>query len=303
MKIFFRRKKHYSKQHECNPIFCTHRFQKDIERIYGKITRHDDESSAYAHVIAGSAIFYKCDKLPEYSMMRQRASVSTRMDTPEVRKLFTDELKSTYGRSRHVSIHDHPMNFPCLSTCDIRTYERCRTNECDPSPFGCGKPYPVVLVNLSCCGDIELLGFWVIDGRAYRTNIAIIPDDSQIVTEAWIKAPQLAYYSKEAELARDINRTLSDGWNVFLGINPSTHQKALLVSNPSGERKSIPFSNAPLGLAYDNLWKYVDWTRLFVDCFEKSESNVMSSITMTSTVTKGENNEKNDNNDSNSFEG
>ena len=296
MRIHFRRKAHTPVQQTSRPIFCTQQFTKDIERIYGNISRDDDEASAYAHVIAGSAVFYKCDELPEYMMMRRRASVSTRMDTPEVRKLFIDELKQTHGRSRHVSIHDHPMNFPHLSACDVRTYERCRTSETDPSPFGCNNPYPVVLINLSANEEIELLGFWVVDGYAHRTTINVIPDESKIVTEAWENAPQLAYFSPEAELARNIGGTLPEGWNVALGVNSSTQQKALLVTNPEGQNKAIPFSHSPLGLDADNFWKYVDWPRLFVDCFTELKACEPSSQESTETAkpTKGENNEKDD---------
>ena len=252
--------------HTHRPIYCTLRFKQDIDRIYGNVSRYDDEASAYAHVIAGSAVFYKCDALPEYMMQRQRAAVSTKMDTPEVRKMFIDELKQTQGRSRHVSVHDHPMNFPYLSACDVRTYERCRTSATDPSPFGCNNPYPVVLINLSENQEIELLGFWVNDGYAQPTTINIIPDESEVVAEAWANAPRLAYFSPEAELARNIGKTLPTGWNVTLGVNNDTQQKALLVTTPDGRNKAIPFSDSPLGLEADNLWKYVDWHRLFVDC-------------------------------------
>ena len=258
------------------PIYCTKQFKEDIDRIYGDITRYDNEASAYAHVIGGSAVFYKCEELPEEMMHRQRAFVSTRMDTPEVRNILIDELKRTQGRSRYVSVHDHPMNFPNLSTCDVTTYEHCRTSESEPSPLGCNNPYPVILINLSADEEIELLGFWVIDGCAYRTNVIIISDDSSVVTEAWANAPQLAYYSPEAELARKIASTLYAGWSVVLGINATTKQKALLVMNPQGEKKAIPFSNSPLGLEYDELWKYVDWQRMFVDCIGKTMDDASS---------------------------
>lgn len=299
MKIHFRRRENRTEQQtQRRPIFCTQRFRNDINRIYGGINRNDDEASAYAHVIAGSAIFYKCDELPEYMMMRHRASVSTRMDTPEVRKMFIDELKLTQGRSRHVSVHDHPMNFPYLSACDVRTYERCRTSETEPSPFGHNNPYPVVLINLSATEEIELLGFWVVDGYAHRTTINIVPDDSEIVEAAWENAPKLAYFSPEAELARNIGGTLPDGWNVILGVNATTQQKALLVTNPDGQNKAIPFSNSPLGLEADNFWRYVDWPRLFVDCFAEQKVNEPSNQDSTETTNPktGENDEK-DNSD------
>jgi len=296
MKIHFRRRANRPQQHTQRPIFCTQRFKKDIDRIYGSISRSDNEASAYAHVIAGSAVFYKCDELPEYMMTRHRASVSTRMDTPEVRKMFIDELKQTQGRNRHVSVHDHPMNFPYLSACDVRTYERCRTSETEPSPFGRNNPYPVVLINLSATEEIELLGFWVIDGYAHPTTINVIPDESEIVAEAWENAPQLAYFSPEAELTRNILGTLPEGWNVVLGVNSATQQKALLVTNPEGQNKAIPFSHSPLGLEADNFWKYVDWSRLFVDYFTEPKACEPSSQESTETTkpTKGENNEKDD---------
>lgn len=267
MKIHFRFKPRHAVQYTRRPIFCTQKFTKDIERIYGNISRNDDEASAYAHVIAGSAVFYKCEALPEYMMRRHRASVSTRMDTPEVRKMFIDELKLTQGRSRHVSVHDHPMDFPYLSACDVKTYERCRTSQTEPSPLGFNKPYPVVLINLSKNEGVELLGFWVVDGFAHRTTINVIPDESEIVSEAWASAPKLAYFSPEAELARNIGGTLPEGWNVVLGVNGATQQKALIVTNPERQNKALPFSNTPLGLEADAFWKYVDWPRLFVDCF------------------------------------
>ena len=276
------------------PIFCTQRFKKDVERIYGGISRYEDEASAYAHVIAGSAIFYKCEALPEYMMTRQRASVSTRMDTPEVRKMFVDELQLTQGKCRHVSVHDHPMNFPYLSACDIRTYERCRTSETEPSPFGQGNPYPVILINLSDTEDIELMAFWVYGGRAHRTALTVIPDDSETVSAAWKAAPQLAYFSEEAILARNIGKTLSDGWHVTLGVNAATQRKALLVMAPDGRNQAIPFVSSPLGLGVDDVWKYVDWSRLFEDCLRDAEAENASEPESTETAhtTTGETDEK-----------
>lgn len=294
MRFFFRHKVYPHVRHAHRPIFCTQRFTEDIRRIYGNISRTDDEASAYAHVIAGSAIFYKCEELPESTMMRRRASVSTRMDTPEVRKMFIDELKQTQGRSRHVSIHDHPMNYPYLSACDIRTYERCRTSEAEPSPFGRDKPYPVVLINLAANAEIELLGFWVNDGCAQRTTINVIPDESEIVSAAWDRAPKLAYFSPEAELARKIGGSIPEGWTVVLGVNDVTRQKALLVTNPEGLNKVLPFSNSPLGLNAPDFWKYVDWPRLFVDCFTETKDGAPSAQEPMETkqTATGENNEQ-----------
>lgn len=296
MKFHFRRRKNRSRHQTHRPIFCTQQFKQDIDRIYGSVTRNDDEASAYAHVIAGSAIFYKCEDLPKHMMTRHRASVSTRMDTPEVRKMLIDELLSTHGKCRHVSVHDHPMNFPRLSSCDVRTYERCRTSETEPSPFGVNRPYPVILINLSATEEIELLGFWVIDGYAHRTTVKIIPDDSEIVTDAWENAPSLAYFSPEAELARNIGRTLSDGWRVILGVNSTTQQKALLVTHPDGRNKAIPFSDSPLGLDAENLWKYVDWSRMFVDCFaETTNDDDLSQGSVATTNPKTGDNDDEDN--------
>ena len=272
--------------HTQRPIFCTRRFTEDIKRIYGNISRCDAEASAYAHVIAGSAVFYKCEELPEYMMQRQMAAVSTRMDTPEARKMFIDELKQTQGRCRYVSVHDHPMNFPYLSACDIRTYEHCRTSATEPSPLGCNNPYPVVLINLSENQSIELLGFWVNNGYAQRTEITIIPDDSEVVEKAWKNAPQLAYFSPEAELARNIGKTLPDGWSVILGVNPDTQQKALLVTEPDGRNKTIPFSDSPLGLEAEDFWMYVDWHRLFVDCINGKKSEEPSTKQMSKEPTE-----------------
>ncbi len=307
MNFLFKHDENKVKQYADKPIYCTLHFKEDIERIYGDISRNDNEASAYGHVIAGSAVFYKCEKLPEYMMVRNRSHVSTRMDTAEVRKMFVDELKLTGGRNRHVSVHDHPMNFPQLSGCDVRTYEHCRTSETEPSPLGVNNPYPVVLINLSANEILELLGFWVIDGVAYRTKINIIPDDSEVVAEAWKNAPQLAYFSPEAELARNISRILPKGWNVVLGENPSTNQKALLVTNPDGLNKNILFSHDfPLGLELDDMWKYVDWPRLFADCCKNmncSKPCLEESLEQLSTqeepinhtpIPKGENDENDD---------
>ena len=168
------------------------------------------------------------------------------------------------------------MNFPYLSGCDVRTYEHCRTSETEPSPLGYNNPYPVVLINLPDNGELELVGFWVDNGYAHRTTIEIIPDDSDIVREAWKKAPPLAYFSREAELARNIDGTLPHGWSVVLGEDPSTNQKALLVTAPDGHNKAIPFSNSPMGLEFDDLWKYVDWFQLFVNCFDNMKGTKAS---------------------------
>ncbi len=268
IRLLFWRKERNLAQHTCDPIFCTRQFVSDVDRIFGNATHDDFEASAYAHVIANSSIFYKCQELPYETMARRKATVSTKMDTPEVRKIVIDELERTKGRSRYVSIHDHPMNFPHLSNCDIGTYERCRKSETELSPFGCGNPYPVVLVNLSSDAKIELLGFWVIDGHAHRTSIEIIPDESDIVAQAWRDAPQLEYYSPEASLARNIAGTLANGWKVILGVNQATRRKALLVTNPAGSNKAIPFSDVPIRLDNGKFWKYVDWQRLFVDSFD-----------------------------------
>lgn len=256
-----------------HPIVYTRSFLRDVVKIFGNVRMNDDEISAIASVIEGSPIFYKCAPYPEGVSNRSRMTVVTNQGHPAVMKMFKDELMERNGKNRVVPIHIHPMNFPRLSGRDIQTYDSFRQNPQDPSPFGAGMPYPVILINLQESFKPQLLGFWVMNGTMYPTVVREVADDSAVVRNAWNQAKPLAYFSGEAEAAREIDSLLGPEWTVSLGLNAQTDDKALLVKHEDGTRVLVPFKNdRPFGLDVEKFAAYVDWGRMFSDLIRKAES-------------------------------
>ena len=171
------------------PIYFTKGFRRDIDWVFGGLSREDAELAAMAFVIPSSAVFYKCMALPKGAMDRARGSVAINSGSHEVMEVVARERYAKNGKSRSVLIHIHPDDCPQLSHCDITTYENDRLRV--QSSLGVEKPYPVLLVNQRESRTPSLLGFWVINGVAYKTEIRCVDDTASIVKDAWIKAEQV----------------------------------------------------------------------------------------------------------------
>lgn len=260
-------------------IYVTERFWRDIESIYGNFTAQDPEYPALGITIQGAPIFVECIRYPEEAVVRRQASDEVRGDHPTVEALWERILNNHQGKCRKSTVHIHPMNLPALSGTDVRNFESLRTNPHDPSTFGVNQPYPVILVNLTATRKLELLGFWINQGVAYRTRIKPVADDAPQVTEAWSHAQPLPFFSEEAAVVRHINRQLTGRrWTVELGVNPRTQVKAIKAQAADGRRVLLRFTpGAPLGLSFGDstslgldLEAYVDWVRLFDDLAQAS---------------------------------
>ena len=158
------------------------------------------------------------------------------------------------------------MGLASLSHTDIRNFDGLRTNPTDPSPYPDENPYPVILVNLNQ-GSLELLGFWVTDGRAFRVPVQAILDDSAIVCNAWEKAQPLPEFTDESRAVDHINRMVSKEWKVEFGINLKTGEKAIKAIRDDGAKVLIRFTpQTPFGLTVGEsvqVERFVDWTRMF----------------------------------------
>jgi hypothetical protein len=83
----------------------------------------------------------------------------------------------------------------------------------------------------------------------------------------------MPFFSREADIARRINRCVGNDWHVTLGVNPRTGGKALKAVHNDGRRVLVRFSSeTPLGLSIGGaapigfcFQQYVDWSRMFND--------------------------------------
>jgi hypothetical protein len=149
----------------------------------------DAELAAMAFVIPGSAVFYKCIALPKVTMDRERGKVAINSGSREVMEVVARERYAKNGHSFAELIHIHNADCPFLSPCDITTYENDRQKR--QSPLGVGKPYPVLLVNQHEASAPSLLGFWVMEGVSYKTEIRCVDDAARLVRDAWTKGTQI----------------------------------------------------------------------------------------------------------------
>lgn len=247
-------------------ILCTKRFVSEAQSVFGETDFGSVERGAMAFAIRGSAIFYSCRAYPAGTERRGTATLDALQASPEVRQLFLDELERTQGRCAASPTHIHPMDFPRLSIVDVSTYERLRTLPEEPSPFGFGKPYPVLLFNLHRAGDCDILGFWVDKGIASEADVRFIDDDNPVVEKAWRASSPVSYYSREAQMVRMVSQAVSTEWTVRLGENPVSGKRILKAERTDGTRAIVPFAaDAPFGIDLSEFVNYVDWDRLLLD--------------------------------------
>ena len=255
------------------PIRVTGTFVKDISEIYGSFSALDNEYPAMGITIQGAPIFVQCVRFPDCSVVRHRATDEVWREHPAVGALWQDRLRQYDGKCRTSTVHIHPMNYPSLSGTDVSNFDSLRQNPDDPSTFDGEYPYPVVLINLSGAGRLELLGFWVHDGRAYPVEVVPVRDNAVIVRQAWREAKKMPYFSAEGDVARRINQRVSKEWEVELGVNSRTGDKAIKARRSDGKKVLVRFNSetplglsvggtAPRGFCFEN---YVDWTHLFDD--------------------------------------
>ena len=268
-------------------ILVTEKCVENILEIYGKFTASDDEYPAMGITIQGSPIFVECVHFPKTAVTRRKTSDMVERGHPDATVLWRSKLDEYRGECRTSTVHIHPMNLPALSSTDIQNFDSLRTNPDDPSTLPNGYPYPVLLVNLNSSGSLELLGFWIMNGRSYRTKVKMIRDDDPVVSRAWEHAEAMPFYSKECSITQRIDRSVSKTWSVELGINPVTQEKAIKAIRQDGKKVLIQFSqNAPLGLCVGpidsdtfHIEEFVDWTRMLNTLVQKNESSSKRSET------------------------
>jgi len=168
-------------------IYVTEQFVRDILDIYGRFAASDDEYPAMGITIQGAPVFVECVRFPDTAVIRRKTTDEVKRSHPDVARLWVNKQAEYGGRCRTSTVHIHPMGLSALSSTDIRNFDGLRTNPNDPSTYPTGSPYPIILVNLNR-GSLELLGFWITDGRAFQVPVQTVLDDSAIVSNSWKKA-------------------------------------------------------------------------------------------------------------------
>ena len=246
-------------------LYVTEQFVRNIVAIYGEFTASDDEYPAMGITIQGAPVFVECVRFPDIAVIRRKTTDEVKRTHPDVAQLWQDKLTEYGGRCRSSTVHIHPMGLDRLSSTDIRNFDGLRTNPDDPSTYPNGTPYPVILVNLNQ-GSLELLGFWVTDGRAFRVPVQAILDDSAIASNAWEKAQPLPEFTDESQAVDHINRLVSKAWKVEFGVNSKTGKKAIKAVRDDGAKVLIRFTpKTPFGLDVGeevNIAQFMDWTRM-----------------------------------------
>lgn len=264
----------FGSEGEDEPIYITDSCLTDIKEIYSGFSQGDDEYPSMGISIQGAPILVACVRFPDCAVIRRPASDYVNREHPDVSAEWARVLHSYEGKCRSTTLHIHPMNHPWLSSQDVRNFDSLRANPDDPSTFPEDHPYPVVLVNLSSSGQLELCGFWIMGGQSRPTPVELVPDDDPIVIRAWEDAEPMPFFSKEAVLARRIDEMVGDEWRVEFGLNPVTEEKALRAQRTEDDsRVLLKFSDeAPLGLVSGEtaeldlfLEKYVDWNGILDD--------------------------------------
>lgn len=257
-------------------IIVTETFVKNISEIYGGFVPHDDEYPAMGITIQGSPVFIECVPFPDCAVIRGRVTDEVKREHPAVNALWLEKLHQYKGKCRSSTVHIHPMDFPTLSGTDISNFDSLRMNPYDPSTFDGDHPYPVLLVNLTGAGKLDMIGFWVTGGKAYTVDVQPIPDNSPLVQQAWQQAREMPYFSEEADITKRINRSVSKDWEVELGVNHRTGRRAIKATRSDGKRVLVRFNaERPLGLSVGGaapsrfcFEDYMDWTRMLNDLAE-----------------------------------
>lgn len=171
--------------HGAEPIYFTRGFREDVDWVFGGLDCESEELCALAFIVNNPnvVVFYRCLPVPNSVMERSRDAVTLHTSSCEVQKVIEGERVARDRRCLELLIHIHPDNSPELSTVDIKTYEAER--RCRGGIMRGGRGCPVLLVNQAESCNPTLLGFWVRNGRAFRSEIRCIEDDSAIAIEAW----------------------------------------------------------------------------------------------------------------------
>jgi len=220
---------------EGGTIYVTDGFMKNVQSIYGRFQTHDDEYPTMGVTIAGAPVFVECAELPSVAVTRRRFTDTITGDHPAVNALWRRMLDKYQGKCRYASIHIHPMNLPQPSSVDVRNYESVRTNASNPNTYEVGHPFPFILINLHQ-GQLEVLGFWVMNGECFKGEVIQLADDDPLVESSWKNAPPLSYYSDEYKFVQSIQRCVSDRWTVSLGTKNEPPQNVIKVTSIDGNR-------------------------------------------------------------------
>ena len=232
---------HHCSSSANSDIFVTESFVKNISEIYGDFKPTDDEYPTMGITIQGAPIFVECVRFPSTAVVRRRANDEVLREHPAVGALWESKLIQYKGKCRTSTVHIHPMDYPFLSPRDINNFDTLRIHPDDPSTFDREHPYPVILINLQD-EDLQILGFWVMDGEARPAPIQVVQDLSPQAQEAWNNAKPMPFFSQEAGITRRIDRLISKDWNVEYGINPITGEKAIKAERIDGKRVLIHFN-------------------------------------------------------------
>ncbi|RME44505.1 MAG: hypothetical protein D6795_17835, partial [Deltaproteobacteria bacterium] len=269
-------------------IYVTDRFLRDLWEIYGEFTPNDSEYPTMGITIAGAPIFVACERYPDRAVVRRPATDEVRREDPLVMDRWREILDRYEGKCRLSTVHIHPMNHPRLSWRDIQNFDGLRQHPDDPSTFPPDHPYPVLLVNLNR-HQLELLGFWVFEGRAWEAEVERISEEDWRVKEAWRRAKPISYGSREEEVVQAMAQRLGPAWRVELAVNRKTGGRAIRAKHREGDRVILPYDpRRPLGLGEAILWsgggekktqhflleEYVDWQRLFDDLLGRTPAEV-----------------------------
>lgn len=256
------------------PLYVTQKFCRDIMGIYGKFTSKDDEYPAMGITIQGAPIFVECVRFPDCSVTRRAATDAVQREHPEVGALWEQKLHEYRGKCRTSTVHIHPMNFPNLSGTDVMNFDSLRRDPADPSTFDGELPFPVILVNLKTepMGKrrLQLLGFWVMDGKSYRVSVIKVDDDDSRVALAWELAQPVPFFSEERNMTLAAQER-ADEWKVELLLNTATGEKAMRATKDD-QTAIVPFYD--LLTTKENrirFERYVDWSALFKDMAEQTE--------------------------------
>ncbi len=260
------------------PLILTESFVEDINSIYGDFTSNDNEYPAMGITIANSPVFVECAKFEESSITRAYATDKVNKNTSGNKKIWNEKLVEFDGKCRLSTVHVHPMNLNQLSSIDISNFDSLRTSHDEPTTYETNMPYPVILINLLNSGKLEILGFWIMDGKSFPTKTKIVSDNSAVVAEALKNAPQLPYFSEAYKAVQKINKMVSKDWVIELGYNQRSNTNAIKASNGK-EQLIIKFNQSLFGIEIDNLHKYVDWTRLLNDKVSLKKNNLKKKLT------------------------
>jgi hypothetical protein len=253
-------------------IYYTSSFKKDVHRIYGEFNYADDGYSALGITIQGAPVFVECIPFSEEVAVCNRMAENINIVHPAVSELFHRTLVRYDGLCRCTSIKIHPMTSAFPSNVDVVNYEVLRTNLAAPKTYDNDHPLPFLWVNIHN-GKVQILGYWVFEGRCYIAETICVQDDDRRVKQAWLDAKPWVSFSEEAKFVEMVRQNLSETWKVELRQEPDGSGKTMLVRDSRLNTLQLKFDQKKvLGLSHLNFAEgqicfedYVDWEALFKD--------------------------------------